>query len=1176
MRAFVRYDNQGIIVPTSFVMKKTMPKVGQWKEISTSKSVSGFPAQSSQKNLRAFVRYNGKNKVVPGSVVVRGQVPSGNFSEVTYDLSRPISTGYVFLTKAELSIAIDIWSFDRETALEKYGEINTWVTTNITDMSSLFNSNLDFNSDISNWNVSNVIDMSRMFSGRRSSFNQPLNNWDVGSVTDMSEMFADTPFNQDISSWDVSNVTTMESMFRQTPFDQDISSWNVSNVTDMSGMFSGARDFNQPIGDWNVSNVTDMDEMFNFTNSFNQPIGNWNTSSVTTMRNMFSQAEAFNQPIGDWNVSSVTDMLGMFINSEFDQSIGNWNVSSVTDMGSMFRGAASFNQPIGNWNVSSVTNMTQMFLNAISYNQDLSSWNVINVQDYTAFDANTPSWVLPKPNFGKPFILEMTIINTKTVAIPLGGPNFSGYDFNCDWGDGTSTGQLINADGNALESQMTHTYQPGVYDLTITGKFPYLYLWGNTNAYSSVSDIKQWGDTQWESFAESFAGCWRLTNITATDAPDLSRIRLNLGLAGKQFFRTFRQCYFLENLNFMANWDMNGVELFEGTFDNANQAMTDYSAIANWDMSTVTQIKGIFSQTSSAQYGNSKFNDAAAVHVANWDVSSVTDMEDAFYNAVLLTTFPGSNWDVSNVVTMNEMFWNTNALSNIEGLEDWNISNVSDFFRFMNSSNTGLDTTLYDDVLINWSQLNVQPNVNIDFGNSTYNAGAAANAKQLLINTYNWTFTDGGQVPTPPSGVEIVDRPADQTTALISTFSNTPNSSGNFIVLADFFQVTEEVTLDTFVNAGFYSVNSSNFTGSGVSIFIYTDAGGMPSSNPTVLGTSVFSLENIPVGSGFSWEFLGSPNPNTLKFTLDITEANGNVPVTLPIGNYWLCFGQNTSGSPTASGRWNWNGSSATTLYQTMLIDPQNQFGAGATNWVTVTSLIGSNFPTCGWTLTISVFTPLSKTELQTAVDLWVSNEAQAIIDYGQINTWNVVNITDMQDLFKNKTTFNDDISNWNVSNVTTMRTMFDSARAFNQPIGNWDVSSVTDMFGIFSTGSSIRNNFNQDLNNWDVSSVTNMGYMFYACDFNLPINNWDVSNVTNMPGLFASAAGNLAIPFNQDISSWDVSSVTNMSLMFYNSRNFNQDLSSWVVTQVTNCAGFIQGSQNWTLPQPTFTNCTF
>ena len=880
MRAFVRYDNQGIIVPTSFVMKNTMPKVGQWKEISTSKSVSGFPAQSSQKNLRAFVRYNGKNKVVPGSVVVRGQVPAGNFSEVTYDLSRPL----------------------------------------------------------------------------------------------------------------VPEPTT---------------------------------------------------------------------------------------------------------------------TTSTTDV------------PVS------------------------------------------------------PFILEMTISNTKTLTIPLGGPNFSGYDFNCDWGDGTSTGQLVNADGNALEPQMTHTYQPGVYDLTITGKFPYLYLLGNNNASSSVSDIKQWGDTQWESFAESFAGCLQLTNITATDVPDLSRLRLSLGYTtSKQFYRTFGQCYFLENLNFMANWDMNGVELFEGTFDNANQAMTDYSAIANWDMSTVTKIKGIFSQTNSAQYGSSKFNDAAAVHVANWDVSSVTDMEDAFYNAVLLTTFPGSNWDVSNVVTMNEMFWNTNALSNIEGLEDWNISNVSDFFRFMNSSNTGLLTTLYDNVLINWSQLNVQPNVNIDFGNSTYNAGAAANAKQLLINTYNWTFTDGGQVPTPPSGIEIVDRPPDSTTGLISTISNdTPNSNGKFVVLADFFQVTEEATLDTFVNLGFYSNNSSSFIGSGVSIFIYTDAGGMPSSNPTVPSGSILSLENISVGSGLSWQNITSPINQRIEFTIDITEANGNVPVTLPIGDYWLCFGQNTSGAPAAGGRWNWLGSFDTTLYQTMLIDPQNSFGAGATNWVTVTSLIGQNFPTCGWTLTISVFTPLSKTELQTAVDLWVSNEAQAIIDYGEINTWNVVNITDMQDLFRNKTTFNSDISNWNVTNVTTMEGIFYGALNFNQPINSWNVSSVTNMRDMFSATNSTVNNFNQDLSSWDVSNVTTMWRMFYNCTFNQPIGNWNVSNVTTMFGMFA--IGSPTPTFNQDISNWDVSSVTEMHFMFYFNTNINQDLSSWNVSNVTNCSGFSQNATSWTLPKPTFTNCT-
>jgi hypothetical protein len=48
MRAFVRYDKKGIIVPSSFVMKRNKPKVGRWLEISTTKSVSGPPTQSSQ------------------------------------------------------------------------------------------------------------------------------------------------------------------------------------------------------------------------------------------------------------------------------------------------------------------------------------------------------------------------------------------------------------------------------------------------------------------------------------------------------------------------------------------------------------------------------------------------------------------------------------------------------------------------------------------------------------------------------------------------------------------------------------------------------------------------------------------------------------------------------------------------------------------------------------------------------------------------------------------------------------------------------------------------------------------------------------------------------------------------------------------------------------------------
>ncbi len=49
-----------------------------------------------------------------------------------------------------------------------------------------------------------------------------------------------------------------------------------------------------------------------------------------------------------------------------------------------------------------------------------------------------------------------------------------------------------------------------------------------------------------------------------------------------------------------------------------------------------------------------------------------------------------------------------------------------------------------------------------------------------------------------------------------------------------------------------------------------------------------------------------------------------------------------------------------------------------------------------------------TKEELQTAVDLYIADNNNAINTYGDINTWDVSNITDMSSLFKGKTTFND------------------------------------------------------------------------------------------------------------------------------------------------------------------------
>ena len=48
-------------------------------------------------------------------------------------------------------------------------------------------------------------------------------------------------------------------------------------------------------------------------------------------------------------------------------------------------------------------------------------------------------------------------------------------------------------------------------------------------------------------------------------------------------------------------------------------------------------------------------------------------------------------------------------------------------------------------------------------------------------------------------------------------------------------------------------------------------------------------------------------------------------------------------------------------------------------------------------------FKPTTKSELQTAVDLWVDDNVTALSTYGDINTWDVSLITDMANLFRDK-----------------------------------------------------------------------------------------------------------------------------------------------------------------------------
>ena len=101
-----------------------------------------------------------------------------------------------------------------------------------------------------------------------------------------------------------------------------------------------------------------------------------------------------------------------------------------------------------------------------------------------------------------------------------------------------------------------------------------------------------------------------------------------------------------------------------------------------------------------------------------------------------------------------------------------------------------------------------------------------------------------------------------------------------------------------------------------------------------------------------------------------------------------------------------------------------------------------------------------------------------------------------------------------NLSQVTDMEEMFRGASSLNSNLNSWDVSNITDMEAMFS-GASI---FNSNLNSWDVTSVTTMDNMFRnAINFNSDITTWDMSNVSRITSIFSGASS-----FNQDIGNWD------------------------------------------------------
>ena len=72
----------------------------------------------------------------------------------------------MFTCRDELRRAAQALNDNPANATQKYGPVETWGVSSITNMRGLFRGLKDFNSDVSSWSTSGVTDMSHMFEVR--------------------------------------------------------------------------------------------------------------------------------------------------------------------------------------------------------------------------------------------------------------------------------------------------------------------------------------------------------------------------------------------------------------------------------------------------------------------------------------------------------------------------------------------------------------------------------------------------------------------------------------------------------------------------------------------------------------------------------------------------------------------------------------------------------------------------------------------------------------------------------------------------------------------------------------------------------------------------------------------------------------------------------------------------
>lgn len=184
---------------------------------------------------------------------------------------------------------------------------------------------------------------------------------------------------------------------------------------------------------------------------------------------------------------------------------------------------------------------------------------------------------------------------------------------------------------------------------------------------------------------------------------------------------------------------------------------------------------------------------------------------------------------------------------------------------------------------------------------------------------------------------------------------------------ADDFELAGETTINGIFFHGSQGDDDGASYINGIDIYFYEDENGVPAGNPSIEGSAVLEVNNIPIDSEFVEvspgvdSFLGYK-----EYYVDIEGFLGE-ELSFSEGIYWISIVFNLDLAENDFDiRWLWNDSNTENLSKPVVIDPTNELNAGIMNWTKIEEV--------GFPMTDMAFTLFGETEVLSVPSLDAKN----------------------------------------------------------------------------------------------------------------------------------------------------------------------------------------------------------